>query len=83
MDKFELLKNPIYSALIGCILTIIYLYLDSLVRKKKKETNEYLISSGYVGTLCYFLIYVTQPKIISQIVQNTSRISINPGLPDF
>jgi hypothetical protein len=83
MDKFELLKNPIYSALIGCILTITYLYLDSVIRKEKKETNEYLITSGYVGVLCYLLISFTQPKVIAKIMKFSPLIGVNPGLPDF
>tara|TARA_A100001015_G_C14886419_1_gene670620 strand:- start:335 stop:586 length:252 start_codon:yes stop_codon:yes gene_type:complete len=83
MNRYDVLKNPIYSALVGCILTIVYLYLDSVIRKEKKETNEYLITSGYVGVLCYFLIFLTQPKIISKIVNTTPFIGVNPGLPDF
>jgi tellurite resistance protein TehA-like permease len=82
MNNFDILKNPIYSALIGFILTIIYLYFHTIYKKEKKETTEYLIISSYVGILSYFLIYFTQMESkINLTPKNMTRL--NPGLPDF
>ena len=82
MNNFDILKNPIYSALIGFILTIVYSYFHTIYKKEKKESTEYLITSSYVGILSYFLIYFTQMESkINLTPKNMTRL--NPGLPDF
>ena len=82
--KTDFLKNPIYAGALGFILTILYIYFKNLSSDKEEvNTNEYFITSGYVGLLCAGIIYLTQNKGIFKDIQKGGDLRINTGVPDF
>ena len=85
--NIDFLKNPIYAAAVGFILTILYIYFKNLSSSDKEEVNstEYFITSGYVALICGGLIYLTQKKgILKETIQKAgNNLRINTGVPDF
>ena len=81
----DFLKNPVYAGAAGFILTILYIYLKNLSSEKEVNTNEYFMTSGYVGLICGALIHLTQKEgVFKKVVQEASSVlKVNTGMPDF
>jgi hypothetical protein len=55
----ELLKEPAALFTFGCILTMIFLFVETRIRGEKKPYKDYVIYGIYVGLLLLFVQYIT------------------------
>ena len=70
-------KDPIIASLVGGILGIIFLYINSYITKKKQDNINYLKQFILVAGIVYFILYMNDTNLS---IKNTT---IHTGNPNF
>jgi len=70
-------KDPIIASLVGGILGIIFLYINSYITKKKQDNINYLKQFILVAGIVYFILYMNDNNLS---IKNTT---IHTGNPNF
>lgn len=75
----KLLKDPAPLFVFGCIITMIFIFIETRVRGEKRPYKDYLIYGLYVGVLLITIQYMTKStKIKSSITGDNFLIDRFP-----
>ena len=64
----ELLKDPAPLFVFGCVLTMIFMFVETRVRREKRPYKDYLIYGIYVGLLMITVQYFTKSHKAKQTI---------------
>jgi hypothetical protein len=64
----QILKEPAPLFVFGCILTMVYMFIETRITGEKKPYKDYLIYGVYVGILLIAIQYMTKSGKMKQTI---------------
>lgn len=64
----QILKEPAPLFVFGCIVTMVYMFIETRITGEKKPYKDYLLYGVYVGLLLIIVQYMTKSGKIKQTI---------------
>lgn len=70
-------KDPVIASLLGGIISVIFLYINSYINQKKQDNINYMKQFILVSGIVYFILYMNNNNL------NVKNTTIHTGNPNF